>query len=58
MQEFQSNQKSDGSFQESNPQSQPTNQVAVVEKFKYPRTSKKVPTMIKQLYEIGFASFA
>ena len=58
MQEFQSNKKSDGSFQESNPQSQPTNQVAVVEKFKYPRTAKKVLTMLKQLYEIGFASFA
>jgi hypothetical protein len=32
--------------------------VKLSEKFKYPRTALKVLTMLRQLYETGFTSFA
>jgi hypothetical protein len=39
-------------------QTSKTENTPIIDKFKYPRTAIKVLTMLRQLYETGFTSFA
>jgi 5-methylcytosine-specific restriction protein B len=54
----QANEESPESTSGSNQTKQTSNDKSIIDKFKYPRTAIKVLTMLRQLYETGFASFA